>query len=80
MVNSYGPGIIWTHYGQEMPKSPLGEQPETDELSCVICFPLYAGEEDPLPPLHSSHPFHLCLCLDVWQMGEMGGGQSKTTP
>jgi hypothetical protein len=50
-----------------------------DKASGVICFPLCAREEDPLPPLHSPHPFCLCLCLDVWQMGGMGGGQSKNT-
>jgi hypothetical protein len=62
-----------------VPKSLQGEQLETDEASSVICFFLGAREEDPLPPLHSPHPFHLCLCLDIWQMGGMGGGQSKNT-
>jgi hypothetical protein len=66
--------LIRTHYGQEKPKSLQ------DKVSGVICFPLCAREEDPLPPLHSPHPFYLCLCLDVWQMGGMGGGQSKNTP
>jgi hypothetical protein len=74
-----GPGLIWTHYGQEMPNFLQGEWPEMDEVSGVICSPLCAGEEDPLPPLHSPYPFCLCLCLDVWHMGGMGGGQSKNT-
>jgi hypothetical protein len=41
------PGLIWIHYGQEMPKSPQKEQLEMDEASGVICFPLCAREEDP---------------------------------
>jgi hypothetical protein len=51
-----------------------------DKVSGVTCFPLCAREEDPLSPFHSPHPFHLCLCLDVWQTGGVGGGQSKNTP
>jgi hypothetical protein len=41
-----------------------------DKVSGVICFPLCAGKEDPLPPLHNPHPFFFCLCLDVWQWEE----------
>jgi hypothetical protein len=67
-----GAGIIQTHYGQEMPKSLQGEWPEMDKANGVICFLLCAKEEEPLPPLHSPHPFCLCLCLDIWQMGGMG--------
>jgi hypothetical protein len=73
-------GLIQTHYNQEMPKSLQGEQPEMDKVSGIICFPPCARKEDPLPPLHSPHPFCLCLCLDVWQMGGKGGGQSNDTP
>jgi hypothetical protein len=51
-----------------------------DETSGVICFPLYAEEEDPLHSFHSPHPFLLCLCVDVWQTGGMGGGHSKNNP
>jgi hypothetical protein len=51
-----------------------------DKASGVICFSLCAGKEDLLPPLHSPHPFCLCLCLEVWQTGGMGGSQSKNTP
>jgi hypothetical protein len=39
-----------------MPKSLQGDQPEMDEVSDVICFPLCAREEDPLPPLYNLHP------------------------
>jgi hypothetical protein len=48
-----------------------------DEVSGIICFPLCAGERT---PYFIPHTFHLYLCLDVWQMGGMGGGQSKNTP
>jgi hypothetical protein len=75
-----GPELIQTHYGQEMPKSPQGEWPEMDEARGVICFRLCAREEDPLPLLHSPHPFPLCHSLDLCQVGGMGGGQSKNTP
>jgi hypothetical protein len=37
-----------------------------DKASGVICFPLCTGEENPLPPLYSPHPFSLCLYLDAW--------------
>jgi hypothetical protein len=50
-----------------------------DEVNSVICVPLWAGDEDTLPSLHSPHPFCLCLCLDIWQIGGMEGGQSKNT-
>jgi hypothetical protein len=60
-----GPGLMQTHYGQEMLKSLRGEWLETDEVSGVTCFPLCEGEKDPLPPLHSPCPFGLCLCLDI---------------
>jgi hypothetical protein len=71
-------GLIQNLYGQETPKSLQGEQPETDKASGVICFSLYAREEDPLP-LHSPYPFCLHLCVDVWQSGGIGGDQSKST-
>jgi hypothetical protein len=38
-----------------MPKSLKGERLKMDKASGVICFPLSAREEDPLPPLHSPH-------------------------
>jgi hypothetical protein len=75
-----GLGLIRTHYGKKTPKSPQGQWPETEEVIDVIGFPLCAREEGPLASLHSPHPFHLCLCLDVWQTGGMGGGQSKNNP
>jgi hypothetical protein len=74
------PELIHTHYGQEMSKSLQGNWWEMEKVSGVICFPLCVREEDPLPPLHSPHPNHLCLCLDIWQMGGMGGSHSKNTP
>jgi hypothetical protein len=74
------PEFIWTHYGQETPKSPQGVQLEMGKVNDVICFPLCAAKVNLLPHLHSSHPFHLCFYLDVWQTGEMGRGQSKNTP
>jgi hypothetical protein len=61
----------WAHYGQETPKPPQGKQLETNDASAVIYFPLCARKEEPLPPLHSPHPFHLCLCHDIWQIGGM---------
>jgi hypothetical protein len=63
-----------------MPKSTQGEQLEKDEVRGVTCFPLCAREEDALPPLHSPHPFCLCLCVEIWKIGGMGGDQSKKTP
>jgi hypothetical protein len=51
------------------------------QTKCVVLFVSpCAGEEDALPPFHSSHPFSLYLCLDVWQTGGMGGGQIRTPP
>jgi hypothetical protein len=74
-----GPRLILTYHSQKTPKSLLGEWPETEKASGVIYFPLCAGEED-LLPLDSPHPFCLCVSIDVWQKGRMGGGQSKNTP
>jgi hypothetical protein len=54
-------------------------KPETDKVSGVIYFPLCARKEDPLLPLHNPHPFHFCLCLDVWNGEGIEGGQSKNT-
>jgi hypothetical protein len=66
-------GLIQILHSQEMPKSLQGEWPEMDEASSVICFPLCARKDDILPPPHSLHPFHLYLCLDIWQTREIGG-------
>jgi hypothetical protein len=58
--------LMQTYYGQEMPKSLRGEQPEIDEESGIICFRLHAREEDPFPFLYNLYPFCFCLCLDIW--------------
>jgi hypothetical protein len=72
-------GLEQTHYDQETPKYLKGEWLEMDKVSGVFCFSLCAGEEDPLSPLHSPQPFCLCLCLAIWQMGEMRENQNKNT-
>jgi hypothetical protein len=58
--------LTWIYYGQEMPKSPQGEQPEMDKASDGIYFPLCAREEDPLttsPQLPSLLSLSLSRCL-----------------
>jgi hypothetical protein len=58
----------------------MGKRCVNGEVSGIICFPLGARKENPIPPLHSPYPYRLYLCLGVWQMGGMGGGQSKNIP
>jgi hypothetical protein len=41
-----GPGLIWTHYSQEMPKSLQGEWPEMDE-ACGVVFPCVPERRTP---------------------------------
>jgi hypothetical protein len=48
-----------------------------DKVSVLFVFPCVLEMRDPLPHLHSPYLFHPCLCLDVWQMGGKGGGQSN---
>jgi hypothetical protein len=57
-----------------MPKSLQEEQTEKDEASGVICFPLCAGEEDPLPLLHSPH---ISISVSVLMSGNGSSGKSS---
>jgi hypothetical protein len=75
-----GLGLIETYYGQEVAKFLRGEWQEMYKVSVWFVFPCVLERRDSLPPLHSPHLFHPCLCLDVWQMGGKEGGQSKNNP
>jgi hypothetical protein len=50
-----------------------------DKMSAVICFPCVL-ERTAYLLCTALIPSRLCLCLDVWQMEGMGGGQSENTP